>query len=130
MADDGTRDGRATGAAWQHTPLPEARARLALDRAYTADEFARLSLGLVPASTDERWFIYLDGDWLAIHRSWTGHCLYRVRFAREGAGYRIAEAWANRDQAQYRRADDRADGEDLLRLIEVLLLGRPFLVPE
>ena len=122
--------GRATRDSWRTEPLPEARARLAIDRAYSAEEFARIAQGFVPASTDDRWFICLDDDWLAIHRSWTGHCIYRVRFARHGDRYRIAEAWANRDPEQYRRTDDAADVADLLRLIEVFLLGRPYLVPE
>jgi hypothetical protein len=120
----------ATPAGWQTSALPEARARLALDRTYSAEEFGRIAQGFVPTSTDDRWLIYLDGEWLAIHRSWTGHCIYRVRFVREGDRYQIAEAWANRDPAQYRRADDAADASDLLRLIEIFLLGRPYLVPE
>jgi hypothetical protein len=121
---------RATPDAWQISPLPEARARLAIDRTYSAEEFGRIVQGFVPASTDDRWLIHFAEDWLAVHRSWTGHCIYRVRFAREGDRHRIVEAWANRDPAQYRRTDDAADASDLLRLIEILLLGRPYLVPE
>ena len=115
---------------WQISPLPEARARLAIDRSYSTEEFGWIARGFVPASTDDRWLICFDGDWLAIHHSWSGHCIYRVRFAREGDRHRMVEAWANRDPAQYRRADDAADASDLLRLIEILLLGRPYLVPE
>lgn len=118
------------GDARQRQPLPAARARLALDRDYSAAEFARIARGFAPASAADRWLIALDGDWLSIHNSWTGHCLYRVRFAPDGERYRIVEAWANRDPAQFRRADAAADTTDILRLVEVLLLGRPFLVPE
>lgn len=121
---------RATRDSWQTLPLPEARVQLAVDRNYKAGEFAQIARGFVPETVDDRWFIYLDDDWLAIHRSWTGHCLYRVRFAREADRYRIVEAWANRDLAQFRRADDAEDVADILRLVEVLLLGRPYLVPE
>jgi hypothetical protein len=121
---------RATRDSWRAEPMPDARARVPIARAYDEAEYRRIARGLVPASPGDHWFIFLDGEWLAIHRRWTGHCLYRVRFAREGGCYRIAEAWANRDPAQFRRADDAADAEDIARLIEHLLLGRPYLVPE
>lgn len=120
----------ATRDSWPIVPLPTARARIQFTNRYTADEYARLKRGLVPTSTDERWFAYLDDDWLALHRSWTGYCLYRVRFAPDGDGVRAVEAWANRDPAQFRRANDAVDRDDIERLIEHHLLNWAYLTPE
>ena len=121
---------RATRDSWRNSPLPEARARLAIRNAYSADDYARIGRGFVPHDGDDRWFIYLEDDWLSIHRSWTGQCIYRVRFAPDGEQFRIAEAWANRDPAQFRRTDDAADVGDLERLIEHFLLNWAYLTPE
>ena len=111
-------------------PFPEARAAIPFEREYTAAEYARIARGLIPHDMDDRWFIHLEGDDLFLHRSWTGACIFLVRFAPAGGGYRIAEAWANRDPAQYRVTDAREDATDLARLIDLLLLKEPFLTPE
>lgn len=75
---------RATRDSWPISPLPDARARLAIRNAYSAEDYARIGRGFVPHDGDDRWFIYLEDDWLSIHRSWTGQCIYRVRFAPDG----------------------------------------------
>lgn len=120
----------ATRASWPTEPWPSARARIPIEREYSAAEYARIARGFIPKEIEDHWFIYLEDNWLALHRSWTGYCIFQVRFIATGAGYRIAEAWANRDRAQYRAVDDAADATTMLRLIELLLLGRSFLTPE
>lgn len=106
---------RATRDSWQISPFPAARARVRFVNRYTAAEYERLKQGLIPASMDDRWFAYLEDDWLALHRSWTGYCFYRVRFAPDGNGV---------------RADDAADTDDIERLIEHYLLNWAYLPPE
>ena len=120
----------ATRTSWKMLPFPAARAAIPLAREYTAAEWARIARGFIPHGTDDRWFIYLEGETLAMHRSWTGACIFLVRFARSGDGYRIAEAWANRDPEQYRVTDAQKDAVDITRLIDLFLLRRPFLAPE
>lgn len=121
---------RATRASWRTLPFPAARAAIPIARTYTAAEYARIARGFIPRDMDDRWFIYLDGDTLALHRSWTGACIFLVRLVPVGAGYRIAEAWANRDPAQYRVTDAGKDATDIARLIDLLLLKQPLLAPE
>jgi hypothetical protein len=121
---------RAIHANWQTLPLPAARASIPIAREYTATEYARIAQGFIPRDMDDRWFIYLEGDTLALHRSWTGACIFLVRFAPAGEGYRIAEAWANRDPTQYRVTDVHADATHIARLIDLLLLKQAFLTPE
>jgi hypothetical protein len=124
------RDEHATRGSWNALPLPAARAAIPVAREYTAAEHARIARGFIPRDMDDRWFIYLEGDTLFLHRSWTGACIFVVRFAPAGAGYRIAEAWANRDPVQYRVTDIHADATDIARLIDLLLLRQSFLTPE
>jgi hypothetical protein len=44
-------------------------------------------LGCIPRDMDDRWFIYLEGEWVHLHRSWTGFCIYQVRLEAVGSSY-------------------------------------------
>lgn len=90
---------------WKAEPLPDSVAALAYTRRFSADEFERLRRGLVPEAMEERWFVVWHDDALWLHRSWTGFCIYRLRFAADGDGYAITEAIANRDREQYTGTD-------------------------
>lgn len=111
----------ATRDSWDNQPLPEARARLEVEAAYPRARFERIAAGFVPRAMEQKWFAFLEGDWLQIHRSWTGICVYRVRFAPTPDGARIAEAWVNRDPEQYSAVvSDAQDAATLLQLIDAL----------
>ena len=73
---------------------------------------------------EEKWFIYWEADTLFFHRSWTGVCIYAVRFASEGDSFRMVQADVNRDPEQYKETSDSRDAELISYLIDVLLLGR------
>ena len=114
----------ATSDSWQTHPMSETRARLQCDRTFSADEYARLKLGFVPKEMEERWFIYLENDRLYFHRSWTGHGIFEVRLEPVEDGYRIAEAWVNRDPEQYVSDGDADDLRLLTDLTDWLLVDR------
>jgi hypothetical protein len=97
---------RATAESWDHLPMPAQRERLSLRRHYDADHYARLAKGQIPASQDDRWFVWVSDDHVVhVHRSWTGACIYEVHLVPAGDGYDLAEAWVNADPEQYRRGD-------------------------
>jgi len=104
--------------------MPEAKAALHLKRVFSCEEYERISWGCIPRDMDDRWFIYLEGEWLHLHRSWTGFCIYQVRLEAVGSSYRIAEAWVNRDREQYVGRSDDYDQAFLSFLIDRALLGR------
>lgn len=106
---------------WKTFPLPEQRVRIALDRGFDSVEMARIRNGLIPEEMEDKWFIYYQDDTLYLHRSWTGYCIYVVRFADAGEGVcRMTCAEVNGDTAQY-HAKDVAH---LHYLIDRLLLQR------
>ena len=119
----------ATRESWKHKPLPEARAALAYARTFDRAEHARLERGLVPDQMEDKWFIFLEGEWLFFHRSWTGTCIYAVKLRAEGEGFAVAEAWANRAPEEYRETDDAYDTQVLAFLVDRLLLGRDVKFP-
>jgi len=78
--------------------------------------------GLLPQQMEDKWFIYWQDDALYFHRSWTGFCIYVVRFAVEGNSFRVVEADVNRDPEQYGETDDARDAKMISFLIDLLLL--------
>ena len=93
----------ATRDSWKAQALPEARARIPFARDFDADQHDRIARGIVPQQMEDKWFIYLENDWLFVHRSWTGVCIYAVRLKRLGPGRTVEEAWANRDPGRSTR---------------------------
>ena len=80
--------------------------------------------GLVPGQMEDKWFIYRQDNALYFHRSWTGFCVYVVRFESDGNSYRMFEADLNRDPDQYGETRDDHDAALISYLIDVLLLDR------
>ena len=80
---------------------------------------------------EDKWFVFLEGDVLQIHRSWTGHCIYRAEIETSGETYRIQKAEVNRCSEQYQQRDDNYDIKMLDFLIHRLLLHEavPFPAP-
>jgi O-acetyl-ADP-ribose deacetylase len=104
-------------------PMPASREKLQLQRTFSPEEYHQMSYGHIPQSMDEKWFIFLEGDWLYIHRGWTGICVYQVRLENESGNYQIAEAWVNRDPEQYGSKNNEHDTQFLQWIIEYFLLG-------
>lgn len=121
---------KATSKSWKTQPLPARRARLTLERSFNAAEWEALRLGSIPEEMEDKWFVYEDGGRLFFHRSWTGVCIYRVRFRKTPAGMEIADAWVNRKTDQYSCVNDDYDAGLASWLIDVLLLKRPAPWPE
>jgi hypothetical protein len=78
---------------------------------------------------EDKWFIYWKDDTLFFHRSWTGLCLYVVRFATERDRCRMIEADVNRDPEHYKDTSDERDAEMISYLVDVLLLHQEAVFP-
>ncbi len=91
---------KATRSDWKIQPMPELKTQLQVEEIFTKEEYEYLTWGFIPVSMDDKWFFFLENDWLYIHRSWTGFCIFEVRLERFLDGYEIAEAWVNEDPEQ------------------------------
>ena len=114
----------ATPDAWKTEDLPARRTSVPLDRAFSREEMERIRHGVVPEEMEDKWFIYWRDDALFFHRSWTGYCIYVVRFVPDGEIWRMTRADVNRDRRQYSEKDDEKDARLISYLIDVLLLHR------
>jgi hypothetical protein len=109
---------------WETKELPAKRSTISMSGTFSPHEIQRVQAGLVPEQMEDKWFIYWQDDKLFFHRSWTGFCIYVVRFATEGDCYRMIEAHLNRDPDQYGETDDTRDAKMISYLIDALLLKK------
>ena len=91
---------KATCSDWKIKPMSGLKIQLQVEEIFTREEYKYLSWGLIPRSMDDKWFIYLEDNWLYFHRSWTGYCIFQVRLEIFEDGHQIAEAWVNDDPEQ------------------------------
>ena len=123
MPEIARRDG------WKTKSLPRECVGLSIDRTYTKDEFENIRAGFIPECMEDKWFIFYEDGSLWFHRSWTGFCIYRVRFQEEDSGARTVFVQVNRNPTQYKAMDDEVDARQVLFIIDRLLLGRDSLPP-
>jgi len=114
---------------WKALPLPAARAPLGLEEAYTAEEFELIKGGLIPEAMEDKWFAFYEDPWLYLHRSWTGACIYGLRFQPSDTGAAVVESWVSRDSDQYKSTQVDYDRAMCKFLIDALLLGRQAVFP-
>ncbi len=81
---------------WKTAPIEDPVPMTPPQRVWTDQEWSVIRRGLVPASMDDRWFAFAEGDTLHMFRSWSGLGVYRARFQRAEDGWVIAEAVAER----------------------------------
>jgi hypothetical protein len=114
----------ATAESWKISPMPQERQPLDLELTLLSEAYGQIQLGYVPQRMEDKWFIYFEDGWLNFHRSWTGSCIYRLRFKPSGKDYRVSEAWVNHNPAEYKSTDAESDRQQVRFLIDNLLLRR------
>lgn len=117
LPDDERQPPLARKADWKTEEMPAQHVVLMLDFALTAKEAAQVRLGCIPEAMEEKWFSYFEGNVLYQHRSWTGFCIDKVHFEKDGEGLRATHAEVNRDPGQYGGVENAED----VRRIEAMV---------
>ena len=78
-----------------------------------------IQLGYIPEMMEEKWFIFMEGNRLFAHRSWTGLGVYEATFAPVDGGYVINSAVVTGDRSEYERSSD----QDESLILEMLVAG-------
>lgn len=99
---------------WKTTPMPEQRETFVLNRSFSDQEMFALRCGNVPKAMEDKWFWFMEGSTLWAHRSWTGHCIFRVDFQEDNHHL----VTVNRDPEQYRSFGVEEDRESLNKLLD------------
>jgi hypothetical protein len=111
-------------------PSIESRIELGVAASYSSIEFEQVTQGVTAREMEDKWDIAFDDPWLYFHRSWTGICIYGLRFERSVTGASVVESWVNRDQAQYRMTSIEYDRAMARFLIDALMLGKQAALPD
>lgn len=104
--------------------MPEEREEILYREEFTESEMEIIHLRYIPEVMEEKWFIFTKGDWLFLHWSWTGHCIYMVRFEKIGEIFQVAQAFVNRNEEQRSPGNGQDDAMELTSIIRLLLLGQ------
>ena len=83
-----------------HRPMPARRREISPAIVLTQEQVALLRYGFQPSNMDEKLSLYMIGDTLFLHRSWTGMCSFEAQLVHEHGRWRIPRAWANDDPSQ------------------------------
>ena len=113
---------KARSSSWRIEPLTIPQPIRPPARVWTNDEMGAIRRGYVPWIMDEKWFIFMEGNRLFAHRSWTGLGIYEATFAPAKGGYVIESAVVSGDEARYRRSEDEVESLTLEVLIASYLL--------
>ncbi len=113
---------KAHRSSWNNEPLTIPEPIPAPARVWTDDEMASIRRGYVPSIMDEKWFIFMEGNHLFAHRSWTGIGVYEATFAPTDGGHAIESAVVTGDETKYRRSSDEDESLTLEVLIASFLL--------
>ncbi len=108
---------------WTTKPMPRLRSKIVCHRSYPDGEMEQMMRGVLPRQMEDKWFIFWEPNTLHFHRSWTGACVFRVKFPQLKSGWKLYEIAANRNQEQYSSSDEY-DSKHVPFLIDVVLLHK------
>ena len=117
MSETASRD------SWEVERLTVPQPIPAPSRVWTGEEMGAIRRGYVPWMMEEKWFIFMEGNRLFAHRSWTGLGVYEATFAPTEGGYVIESAVVTGDETEYRRSSDEVESRTLEVLIASYLLS-------
>ena len=120
--DEGRRIARRGD--WEAHPLTSPEAIPPPARTWSSEEMERIRAGYVPSIMEQKWFIFVEGDRLFAHRSWTGLGVYEAIFAPVDGGYVIESAVVTGNRSQYKRFSDQDESLILEEIIAGHLLGQ------
>lgn len=102
----------------QLPPLPDLHASLDIHIPITTTEMENVRRGHIPEEMDDRWFIYVDeNDTAHIHRSWTGFCIYKIKFKPQKEGWAAVHMAANRNPEEYTNTNIEHDKDMVKNLL-------------
>ena len=111
---------------WTTKIMPEKTKTVQLNVGFTNDQMEKIKCGFIPEEMEDKWFIYYveEEESLYLHRSWTGFCVYVVKFKKIDGGCGAERAVVNDEPEQYKCSGSTEDEKRLcLSVINAMLLG-------
>ncbi len=82
--------------------FPENFATTILDITLAKSEFAPFFTGVYAKSTDEKWNIFVIEEYIYWARSWTDHCIYKIRYEKNGSDFQLSTLQVSRKSSEYK----------------------------
>lgn len=114
----------ATRLSFRTLPRPQATQSLELSLQFSHQDYDKISHGFIPGEMEDRWFIFLEDEWLYFYRSWSGYCVYGARLTKTSTGALLNDAWVNADKDQYELSEPAEEKKFLETLISNILLNK------
>lgn len=106
---------------WPITSMPDEFEEALLNRVLSDMEYRALKQGFKPRDMDDRWFLYVQDDWLYLHRSWTGHCIFKVKVEYIHDNYTLSTLHLNRNPQQYKSTNADTDKQELNSVLNTFI---------
>lgn len=90
--------------------------KINVHKSYTKSQFSKIIRGFLPESMEDRWFIYYE-DYLYVHRSWSGKCIYKLKFVQKKEYFLLTQIYVD---VEYSEEDGNINS--VLEIIEKVLL--------
>ena len=100
---------------WKTEPMPVRNATFQFKRKFTKEQMVALMKGNIPQEMEDKWFWYYEDGKLYAHRSWTGFCIYIIKFEMNTGIHTVI---VNRNPEQYKCTDISEDIETLNHLLD------------
>ncbi|QMU68384.1 ADP-ribosylglycohydrolase family protein [Streptacidiphilus sp. P02-A3a] len=91
---------------------------------WTPGQWQQMRQGHSGIGQDSRWYAYMEGNRLCLHRSWTGNCIFEAIVEGDPEGVRLVRAWVEADPQRYRRGSDEHERTQLEHLVRFLFADR------
>ena len=107
---------------WNIKPMPQKFATLDYVANFSQNEFELISKGFTPIEMEDKWVIVFNNNILSFYRSWSGYCIFQVKFTYEKNTYKIINTIVNRDPDEYKQSNKSHDEALINYLIKRILL--------
>lgn len=106
-------------------PMPWRRWPLGLAATFTGSEVVAIQRGFMAQDMDDRWRIRSISNWVYVHRSWTGSCIYAFQLLLTAqGGATVGRSWVNRNRREYRGCPLNEEREMCRAVIDRLVLSK------
>lgn len=106
-------------------PMPNGFSSARLEKRYDALRSSLVARGFRPHSMDDRWHIHMDGDIIALARSWSGFRTHNIHVRWHGDELELVSVDVNRDTSQYKAESDATEAMKIVDIIDTAILRRP-----
>lgn len=85
------------------------------------EAYKRLQLGHLAHEMEDKWNIYMEGDTVHFHRSWTGMELFRFTVQPADGGHTVSQFEVEQDPERYTETDEQAIKDTLSEVMQAVL---------